>query len=76
MQPDDRVETPCSRRYGGVTVPRDEIRSFCYSKWLTVPYIMGDPEWAGDVWAWTAIEADRLVGCGWAQPSRRRDLHV
>jgi IS1 family transposase len=36
----------------------DEIWSFCYAKDKNVPAAKGAPEGAGDVWTWTAIDAD------------------
>src|SRR6056297_360397 len=36
----------------------DEIWSFCYAKEKNVPTAKAAPEGAGDVWTWTAIEAD------------------
>lgn len=36
----------------------DEIWSFCYAKDKNVPVAKGAPEGAGDVWTWTAIDAD------------------
>jgi len=45
----------------GVTSKRiqaDEIWSFCYAKQRNVPTAKSAPEEAGDVWTWTAIDAD------------------
>ena len=36
----------------------DEIWSFCYAKAKNVPTATAAPEGAGDVWTWTAIDAD------------------
>ena len=36
----------------------DEIWSFCYAKKKNVPFAKRPPEGAGDVWTWTAIDAD------------------
>lgn len=36
----------------------DEIWSFCYAKNKNVPNCKAAPEEAGDVWTWTAIDAD------------------
>ncbi|MEM8820122.1 MAG: IS1 family transposase [Pseudomonadota bacterium] len=36
----------------------DEIWSFCYAKAKNVPAAKAAPEGAGDVWTWTALEAD------------------
>jgi IS1 family transposase len=39
----------------------DEIWSFCYAKRKNVPKAKAAPEEAGDVWTWTAIEADSTL---------------
>ena len=36
----------------------DEIWSFCYPKTKNVPGAVAAPEGAGDVWTWTALDAD------------------
>ncbi|MDP8993401.1 MAG: IS1 family transposase [Pseudomonadota bacterium] len=36
----------------------DEIWSFCYAKQRNVPDASAAPEGAGDVWTWTALDAD------------------
>jgi len=36
----------------------DEIWSFTYAKAKNVPTAKAAPEWAGDTWTWTAIDAD------------------
>ena len=36
----------------------DEIWSFCYAKAKHVPTAKAAPDGAGDVWTWTAIDAD------------------
>jgi IS1 family transposase len=36
----------------------DEIWSFCYAKAANVPTAKDAPEGAGDVWTWTALDAD------------------
>ena len=36
----------------------DEIWSFCYAKQRNVPTAKSAPEVAGDVWTWTALDAD------------------
>jgi IS1 family transposase len=42
----------------------DEIWSFCYAKARNVPTAKNAPKGAGDVWTWTAINADtKLVPC-------------
>jgi IS1 family transposase len=39
-------------------IQADEIWSFCYAKDKNVPAAKDAPEGAGDVWTWTAIDAD------------------
>lgn len=42
----------------------DEQWSFCYAKAKNVPRAKNAPEGAGDIWTWTAIDADtKLVPC-------------
>jgi IS1 family transposase len=36
----------------------DEIWSFCYAKAKNVATAKAAPDWAGDVWTWTALDAD------------------
>src|SRR3954470_19826214 len=36
----------------------DEIWSFCHAKARNVPTCKNAPEGAGDVWTWTALDAD------------------
>ena len=36
----------------------DEVWSFCYAKQKTVAAAIDAPKGAGDVWTWTAIDAD------------------
>src|SRR5476651_2113503 len=51
-------ELPCKR------VQVDEIWSFCYAKAKNLAAAKAAPEIAGDVWTWTAIDADtKLVPC-------------
>lgn len=45
-------DLPCER------VQVDEIWSFCYAKAKNVAKAKAAPEGAGDVWTWTAIDAD------------------
>jgi len=42
----------------------DEIWSFCYAKQKNVPNAKAAPEGAGDVWTWTAIDADTKLVFG------------
>lgn len=46
------------RNVGSRRVQCDEIWSFCYSKQANVKKAKAAPEEAGDVWTWTAIDAD------------------
>ena len=39
-------------------IQADEIWSFCYAKAKNVPTVKAAPEDAGDVWTWTALDAD------------------
>ena len=49
----------------------DEIWSFCYAKKKNVDRIKGDPEYAGDVWTWTAIDSRTKLIISWlAVPGR------
>jgi IS1 family transposase len=43
----------------------DEIWSFTYAKQRNVPNAKAAPEWAGDTWTWTAIEADTKLIITW-----------
>ena len=43
---------------GNRRIEADEIWSFCYAKERAVPGALRAPEGAGDVWTWTAIDAD------------------
>lgn len=43
----------------------DEIWSFVYAKAKNVPCAVAAPEIAGDVWTWTAIDADTKLIASW-----------
>ena len=43
----------------------DEIWSFCYAKAKNVARAKAAPQGAGDVWTWTAIEADSKLIISW-----------
>jgi IS1 family transposase len=43
----------------------DEIWAFCYAKQKNVPSAKAAPEGAGDVWTWTAIDADTKLIPSW-----------
>ena len=57
---DDAVRGVVSRR-----VQADEIWSFCYAKKKNVPFAKAAPPEAGDVWTWTAIDADTKLIIGY-----------
>ncbi len=50
---------PCKR------IQCDEIWSFCYSKEKNVPADMRGTPGVGDVWTWTAIDADTKLCAAW-----------
>lgn len=57
----------------GLTCKRvqcDEIWSFCYSKDKNVKAAKAAPEGAGNVWTWTALDADTKLICTWAVGGR------
>jgi hypothetical protein len=43
----------------------DEIWSFTYAKQKNVAGAKAAPEWAGDTWTWTAIDADSKLVMSW-----------
>jgi IS1 family transposase len=43
----------------------DEIWSFCYAKEKNVPYDKQGQFGYGDVWTWTALDADTKLLCSW-----------
>ena len=43
----------------------DEVWSFCYAKAKNVPKAKGAPEGAGDLWTWTALDADSKLILSW-----------
>ena len=48
----------------------DEIWSFCYAKQKNVAKAVAAPEGAGDVWTWTAIDADSKLMVSYLVASR------
>jgi IS1 family transposase len=48
----------------------DEIWSFCYAKEKNVARAKAAPDGAGDVWTWTAIDADTKLMVSWAVGDR------
>jgi IS1 family transposase len=65
----DRVlrDLPCE------TIQCDEIWSFCYSKQKNVPQEHRDTFGYGDVWTWTAIDADTKLVPSWLVGERTYD---
>jgi IS1 family transposase len=62
---DERVRNLASKR-----VQCDEIWSFVYAKNKNVVDAKSPPKGAGDVWTWTAIDADTKLICSWAVGQR------
>lgn len=58
------VWLPCKR------VQVDEIWSFCYAKKKNVAAAKAAPEGAGDIWTWTAIDADTKLAPSWLVGTR------
>ncbi|WP_374545406.1 IS1 family transposase [Rhodoblastus sp.] len=48
----------------------DEIWSFCYAKEKNVGAAVAAPDGAGDVWTWTAIDADTKLMISWGVGDR------
>ena len=46
-------------------IESDEIWSFCYAKEKNVPYKLQGQFGYGDVWTWTALDADTKLLCSW-----------
>jgi hypothetical protein len=57
---DERVRNIYSKR-----VQCDEIWSFCYAKQKNVPEEKKEEFGYGDIWTWTAIDADTKLAIGW-----------
>lgn len=53
------------RNVTATRVQCDEIWSFCYAKQKNVPNAKAAPPEAGDVWTWTAIEAQSKLLISW-----------
>jgi IS1 family transposase len=53
------VNLPCKRIQVG------EIWAFCYAKGKNVPTAKAAPDQAGDLWTWTAIDADTKLVPSW-----------
>jgi IS1 family transposase len=48
----------------------DEIWAFCYAKARNVPTAKAAPEGAGDIWTWTALDADSKLIVSWLVSDR------
>lgn len=57
---DEHVRNLSSRR-----IQVDEIWSFTYAKQKNVAAAKAAPNWAGDTWTWTAIDADTKLVASW-----------
>jgi IS1 family transposase len=57
---DDNVRGVSAKR-----IQCDEIWSFTYAKQKNVKTATDAPEWAGDTWTWTGIEADTKLIVSW-----------
>jgi IS1 family transposase len=57
---DDKVRGVSAKR-----IQCDEIWSFTYAKQKNVKTATDAPEWAGDTWTWTGIEADTKLILSW-----------
>jgi hypothetical protein len=55
------------------TIEADEIWSFVYAKQRNVPEDLRGQFGVGDVWTWTAIDADSKLICSWYVGGRTRD---
>jgi IS1 family transposase len=51
----------------------DEVWSFCYAKAKNVPTAKAAPSQAGDVWTWTALDADSKLIVSWMVGGRDAD---
>ena len=51
----------------------DEIWAFCYAKQRNVVKAKAAPEQAGDLWTWTAIDAESKLAVSWLVGSRNAD---
>jgi IS1 family transposase len=54
----------------------DEIWSFTYAKARNVPTAKAAPDWAGDTWTWTAIDADTKLVMSWLVGGRDSDYAI
>ena len=54
----------------------DEIWSFCYAKKKNVGAAKAAPEGAGDVWTWTALDADSRLLITWLVGTRSQECAI
>ncbi len=62
---DETVRSVTSKR-----IQCDEVWAFCYTKQKNIAAAKKAPEGAGDVWTWTAIDADSKLVITWAVGGR------
>jgi IS1 family transposase len=55
------------------TIEADEIWSFVYAKQKNVPEELRGQLGVGDIWTWTALDADSKLICSWYVGGRGRD---
>src|ERR1700730_7692637 len=58
------------RRVASQRIQCDEAWAFCYAKQKNVATAKAAPEGAGDVWTWTALDADSKLILSWAVGGR------
>jgi IS1 family transposase len=68
---DERV-----RKIAAKSIQCDEIWSFSYAKKKNVKFAKNAPEGAGDVWTWTAIDADSKLIVSWHVGDRSQDTGI
>lgn len=61
----DEYQDLAFRHLNAQRVQVDEIWAFCYAKQRNVEGAKAAPEGAGDVWTWTAIDADSKLVMSW-----------
>ena len=54
----------------------DEQWAFCYAKDRNVPFVIGDPDHAGDTWTWVAIDRDSKLVISWLVSPTRDTQHA
>ena len=66
----DEFQDTVFRNLKSERIEVDEIWAFCYAKQRNVETARAAPEGAGDVWTWTAIDADSKLVMSWAVGDR------